>query len=267
MYGFQKTVVSSSVIALVLWLSVSTWFLIRYQESQAVRESHNSYRQMLAGIEEDFSRKYIIISGKKRVGTANIRITTQPDGSTIVSNNIDAVFKLFKLNAAYTIDAKIYITKAYNLDHIDIRLNFADSSYKIIGKIREDDDVQLLDIELFADDALMTNMAIPAPDGLNISDMLMPIIKTGKPIPGKTWTTQTIDPFSGKLTEMVSKISDPGNVPGSNGLISGYPITTTYGNHTIETFVDSEGDVLWEQVPYGFTLVREDVADIMFPIQ
>ncbi|MDZ7815161.1 MAG: hypothetical protein U5N86_03875 [Planctomycetota bacterium] len=265
MYGFQRILIPSTVIAFTLWLVATGWFAMRYEHKQSIAQADNPYRFILENVGDSFERDYVIVSHSDEViGNAKVSVSKTRNGY-IIENDLSAHLSLLAISGRYDLNARLYVGEDYQLDSFNIRVSAA--SAKLVhlkGTVLSSaNSSQTVRMSVIMNDQAVRTFDVPVPQQFNLADMLMPVFHAGKPVPGKEWSTQLIDPLTRKISRANFKILDPDDIPGSKGLVSGYPVVAKFGNREFLSFVDEKGDVMWEEVPYGFILIRSDIAPIL----
>ncbi len=261
MNSFERLLILSSVLSLLLWMAAGGWLLARQQERAALREAGTPYRHILTGVRESYEREYVVVSGQKPVGRANLKIQPEKDGSFTVTNDIAAEYRILGIGTEFDVAVRILISPNYDLERFEIQMDMVGQRITVSGFPQETEKGPAISVEVRVADQQIQKMSLPFESGTNFADLLMPLIRTGKPEPGRKWTSSVLDPFTRTSRTIFFQVLDPDDIPGSQGTLSGYPVISTIGDKEFTSFVDETGDVMWEEVPYGFIIVRRDIAE------
>ncbi len=261
MVGAQRFIELTFVLTLLIWLAAAGWFANRYEEKTALRDNSQPYRLMLSDFKQDRTSDFVIVSGDKAIGDTTMRITTMAFGYFEISNRFRARLQLLGIEAEYFILSTMIVTPRYELDSLKMSFESAGMRYDLVGRrVMTENEEDKFSIQFMAGDTTIADFTLDAPKDYMMSDTLMPLFKTTKPQPGKTWISKLIDPFTKKIREFKFTMLDLDELPGGDENLIGYPIRMEYANYTYMTYVDDNGEVLWEEAPFGITLVRKDIA-------
>ncbi len=265
MSGIQGALERFLPVTLLLWGLAGAWFGLRLEERAMREDLARPYRAALAGMREPYERNYAIVVNGKRAGKALAAALPRKDGSFDLAARVEGRIYWMGSRLDVRFFSSMHITAAYELEALRMSLEAGGAKYEISGYARREGagGKKEIALTLSVGGEKVRSFTVPT-ESLALSDSLMPLMKMGRPKPGKKWTTDIVEPLTGRVRTLEFRVLDEEELPDSKGKLRGYPVEMKSGDRVYTAWVDEEGDVLMEEVPLGFTLVREDVATLIY---
>ena len=241
------------VVAIVLfWVTATGWLILNEITPGAFSRVSQGYRSMFSGgIVVADSWMKISLNGHK-IGYSHTSIESDEENAIQkykVYNNTELNISIMNQKQSVSVTAESSLDVMYHLQDFSFSMRSGDYRMRIIGQREEGD---LFDVKVKTADSYSTvHIKIPD-DAIVYSPMVELALRSIKP--GRQKRIKTFNPLSMTTENILIKALRYENLTIMNKVYHATVLSANYQGLEILTWIDSDGKVLRQETPFGWTL-------------
>ena len=241
------------VVAIVLfWVAATGWLILNEIAPGSFSRVSQGYRSMFSGgIVVADSWMQISLNGQK-IGYSHTSIESDEDNAIQkykVYNNTELNISIMNQEQSVSVTAESSLDVMYHLQDFSFSMRSGDYRMRIIGHREEGD---LFEVKVKTGDSYSTvHINIPD-DAIVYSPMVELALRSIKP--GRQKRIKTFNPLSMTTENIIIKALRYEDITSMEKVYHATVLSANYQGLEIMTWIDSDGKVLRQETPFGWTL-------------
>ncbi len=242
----------------ILSLWIMLLFMLVDREVYPITRSQNiiSYRHFLP--KELLLRDHWmgIYLNDKKVGFSNTTVNAYEEkgfSGYEVRNETEMYIFLFGSNQKVFFKGSALIDTNYNLRNFKIDLKTGAQLMKIEGELLKKN---LISLNVITEGSV-AKKEVFIPEDIFIANILTPLDFLGKLSPGKSYIIDVLEPFTLTVEKVRLSVKDKVDFMDQLKSVKAYVVEADYKGLRLKSWVSEEGEILREETPLGWVMVKE----------